>query len=550
MDKKSREQISRNDILEAIASLNRGETHDFGPSTNYDLLEAGRKYAPKAVVGLAARRALGRPLRPDEFSGGQEAWAFRLLRDRGFTVVRKEEIADQHELPEAPPARIWIEYTKTSAHGHGGVGWDFGSCLWSPSTYQDGKDGYALMRDPKLDDLVIHINDGDLVGWSRVAAPFREVAEEPPLAGPWAGRSPYYRIDLKDYEEFSNVIPLTEFIEENDAAIEDEIKNDQRENYPFILYSGNVRPAQGAYLTRCTPKLYELMRTELFDPNRIASLPKDKQRSSDRRDPTVAKARFESIFPNEHHQTTCMALFADAIMQSHTYGAARWEVTLTRRKLRLNVGSLRALEFAEKFISFGVIRDEIDPALQQIIAKRGTLRAKDFNTQPTTTVCRLPVEVVIDHYNIIWALLKEFIAIAATTAVQSPYHQAHSSGVLVFLRAALNRELPDPEYRERKKLPAEKTAQSGQVIAFRSPRTLFRKVDYELEGLLKFVETGFMALPDIQRPFVWTRTKVRNLFDSMYRGFPIGHLVFWAYQEVGGFKGIGLEKKHTYQRIS
>jgi hypothetical protein len=84
-----RAKITRTDIEEAIAALDRGEPHEFGRSTFYDLLEAGKRYPPKAVVGLAARRALGRALRPDEFSGGEESWSFRLLRDRGFNVVRK-----------------------------------------------------------------------------------------------------------------------------------------------------------------------------------------------------------------------------------------------------------------------------------------------------------------------------------------------------------------------------------------------------------------------------------------------------------------------------
>src|SRR5829696_8663431 len=101
-----RAQITREDILEAIAALNRGEAHSFGPSTFYDLVDNGRRYPPKAVVGLAARRALGRPLRPDEFAGGQESWAFRLLREKGFTVVPKEG-ASETELPRTPSPRVW-----------------------------------------------------------------------------------------------------------------------------------------------------------------------------------------------------------------------------------------------------------------------------------------------------------------------------------------------------------------------------------------------------------------------------------------------------------
>ncbi len=51
--------------------------------------------------------------------------------------------------------------------------------------------------------------------------------------------------------------------------------------------------------------------------------------------------------------------------------------------------------------------------------------------------------------------------------------------------------------------------------------TVFTKVDYTLGALMNAIELGTIGLPDIQRPFVWKNAKVRNLFDSMYRGFPV-----------------------------
>src|ERR1043166_9136677 len=259
-----RSQISRQDILDAIVALDRGEPHAFGPSIFYDLLESGRRYPPKAVVGLAARRALGRPLRSDEFSGGQESWAFRLLRDRGFQVVEKEDARNTRALPAVPPPQVWIEDTK-STHGHGGSRWEFGSCLWSPSANEAGSDQYAVMREPKADDLVIHINDGNLVGWSYVSTPYSVTADSPPSPAQWAGRPSYYRIDLRDFREFPRTLPLSEFIRTNRSAIDQEIREDAPKRYLFILYSGKeVRHAQGAYLTRCTPKLYELIRRDIF----------------------------------------------------------------------------------------------------------------------------------------------------------------------------------------------------------------------------------------------------------------------------------------------
>ena len=63
--------------------------------------------------------------------------------------------------------------------------------------------------------------------------------------------------------------------------------------------------------------------------------------------------------------------------------------------------------------------------------------------------------------------------------------------------------------------------------------TLFKEVNYNAGRLIDEIETGEIGLPDIQRPFVWSQTKVRNLFDSMYRGFPVGYLLFWSNAGVG-----------------
>lgn len=77
-------------------------------------------------------------------------------------------------------------------------------------------------------------------------------------------------------------------------------------------------------------------------------------------------------------------------------------------------------------------------------------------------------------------------------------------------------------------------------------KTCFKKVDYELSGLLHYIEIGDIGLPDIQRPFVWSNAKVRDLFDSMYRGFPVGYLLFWENGPRSGAKQIGMDgKQHT-----
>src|SRR5438034_3331270 len=74
-------------------------------------------------------------------------------------------------------------------------------------------------------------------------------------------------------------------------------------------------------------------------------------------------------------------------------------------------------------------------------------------------------------------------------------------------------------------------------------KTCFKRVDYDLSGLLHYIEIGDIGLPDIQRPFVWSNAKVRDLFDSMYRGFPVGYLLFWENGAGNATKQIGVDGK-------
>ncbi|MEZ7500805.1 DUF262 domain-containing protein [Flavobacterium sp. Arc3] len=73
--------------------------------------------------------------------------------------------------------------------------------------------------------------------------------------------------------------------------------------------------------------------------------------------------------------------------------------------------------------------------------------------------------------------------------------------------------------------------------------TLFKEVNYNLQTLIQQIDMGVIGLPDIQRPFVWKDTKVRELFDSMYKGYPVGYFLFWANAFQEGTKNIGTVAK-------
>ncbi len=50
---------------------------------------------------------------------------------------------------------------------------------------------------------------------------------------------------------------------------------------------------------------------------------------------------------------------------------------------------------------------------------------------------------------------------------------------------------------------------------------------HPIQTLLTWIESGEIAIPEIQRPFVWSAKKVRDLIDSLYKGYPVGYLISW-----------------------
>ena len=56
--------------------------------------------------------------------------------------------------------------------------------------------------------------------------------------------------------------------------------------------------------------------------------------------------------------------------------------------------------------------------------------------------------------------------------------------------------------------------------------------NYTVESLISSIKAGNIAIPEMQRPFVWNSSKVRDLIDSLYHGFPVGYIIVWQNPDV------------------
>ena len=106
--------LTRQDVLQALADLDSGVDHPFGPPTGYELVHEGKRYAPKAVIGLACRSMLGRflPAPKSSTSGGPpgSTWCRGgCPSTSGWSRSSTERLAEHHhDAVAADRARVQL----------------------------------------------------------------------------------------------------------------------------------------------------------------------------------------------------------------------------------------------------------------------------------------------------------------------------------------------------------------------------------------------------------------------------------------------------------
>ena len=90
------DSVTRDDVLRAIKEFDQlgperfYSEHGFAPTTTYELVQDGRRYPPKAILGTAYELATGSRLASGDFEGGKTG-AVRILGNLGFTVRPKSK---------------------------------------------------------------------------------------------------------------------------------------------------------------------------------------------------------------------------------------------------------------------------------------------------------------------------------------------------------------------------------------------------------------------------------------------------------------------------
>jgi len=161
-------------------------------------------------------------------------------------------------LPELKSDQnVYIEITNKV---HGGLGWDFSSCLWSPVYDRGRAKAWKIMEKVNVGDIILHLlkeKDGyHWAGVSVVEAPLYHLDTIPPIPDRW-DEPPYQRIDVTQFTAIEPSIHIKEFFRKYENILNNIYEN--RENGLFFnKYGGNEFRINQTYLVKAEPNIYNL----------------------------------------------------------------------------------------------------------------------------------------------------------------------------------------------------------------------------------------------------------------------------------------------------
>jgi hypothetical protein len=172
-----------------------------------------------------------------------------------------------------------------------------------------------------------------------------------------------------------------------------------------------------------------------------------------------------------------------------------------------------------------------------------------FKIIPGGLVLTFSVEHAAEALDLLRDGLNSFIDMAMARVRSTVSLEDHVPEAVVYIASVVGRELPQPEPVAESKDSAEldDTSDEDDAGASREPRVRGRAPIFEhgqrsIASLMSDIEREVIALPDLQRPFVWEDTKVRDLLDSLFVGFPVGTLVFWHTSNGKDARALGAER--------
>lgn len=253
----------------------------------------------------------------------------------------------------------------------------------------------------------------------------------------------------------------------------------------------------------------------------------------------------EGSIPDAPSRLDALRFLASVIELADQERSDAWYVRETTRGVRLMAGRLYACALRGNEIRVSVagpIGDDVREALSAI-------SEEEFKSIPGAVLLGFPAARAADALTLLRENIASFMEAAMARVRRSVSLDEHTPEAVNYLASAIGHPVPQPEPTatspESEGIDAE--LEDVEQLASREPRVRGRAPIFELgnrsiASLVSDIEHEVIALPDLQRPFVWEDTKVRDLLDSLFLGFPVGTLVLWHTSGDVEARAVGTER--------
>jgi Mrr N-terminal domain/Protein of unknown function DUF262/Macro domain len=253
----------------------------------------------------------------------------------------------------------------------------------------------------------------------------------------------------------------------------------------------------------------------------------------------------ETLIPNEDVRRNALAFLAFAIQNADEERSSAWYLRESEQKLRLMTGRLLACEIARSTMRVGVIGPVSDDVRDALGADAED--DSEFKWIPGGFLITFPIEHTAQATELLKDNFNSFVDMAMARVRRAVSLEDHTPEAVDYIATFIGRELPQPVPDSQDTEPSDDAADEDEATTSREPKIRGRAPIFEpgqraIASLMDDIEREVIALPDLQRPFVWEDTKVRDLLDSLFLGFPVGTLVFWHTSNDKDARALGAER--------
>lgn len=242
------------------------------------------------------------------------------------------------------------------------------------------------------------------------------------------------------------------------------------------------------------------------------------------------KAKLDTALPDAGVRADVLKFMAFAIENADEELENAWTLQERSKGLRLNTGRLLACDFKGSTLRVSVIGPVSDEVRSALGAEVGD--DEEFKLVPGAIL----LSFSLDRAGVALGLLQDgfntFVDMAMARVRRRVSLEDHCPEAVEYISSAVGRPLPQPHSEPDADDESGDDTDEDTTVVSREPvvrgrAPIFEPGQRSIASLVSDIEREVIALPDLQRPFVWEDVKVRDLLDSLFLGFPVGTLVFW-----------------------